>query len=214
LKNASIAVTGIWQADDDGVLNPANIELVPGSIIPKAVGSQGLQPLNMPGQFDVSQLMLDGLQSRIRHALLTDRLTPIDGPRMTATEVLERSNEMSLLLGATYGRLQTELLTPLIKRAYSVLRRRGEIPDLALDGRTVTIDYRSPLAKAQGQRNVQNTLSWITSVLGMGAEAAAAVDLAEAARFLGESLSVPSHLIRAKTPIEATMKTLAEVENV
>ena len=28
LKNASIAVAGIWQADDDGVLNPANIKLV------------------------------------------------------------------------------------------------------------------------------------------------------------------------------------------
>lgn len=44
LKNASIAVTGIWQADDDGVLNPANIKLVPGAIIPKAVGSSGLTP--------------------------------------------------------------------------------------------------------------------------------------------------------------------------
>jgi hypothetical protein len=165
LKNASIAVTGIWQADDDGVLNPANIELVPGSIIPKAVGSQGLQPLQMPGRFDISQLMLDNLQARVRHALLTDRLTPVTGPRMTATEILERSNEMSMLLGATYGRLQSELLTPLIKRAYSILRRRGEVPDIALDGRIVTIDYRSPLARAQGQRNVQNTLSWITSVL-------------------------------------------------
>ena len=36
LKNASISVTGIWQADDDGVLNPANIQLVPGSIIPES----------------------------------------------------------------------------------------------------------------------------------------------------------------------------------
>ena len=54
LKNASISVTGIWQADDDGVLNPANIQLVPGSIIPKAVGSAGLTPLQAPGRFDVS----------------------------------------------------------------------------------------------------------------------------------------------------------------
>ncbi len=45
LKNASISVTGIWQADDDGVLNPSNIELKPGTIIPKAVGSKGLSPL-------------------------------------------------------------------------------------------------------------------------------------------------------------------------
>jgi hypothetical protein len=57
LKNASIAVTGIWQADDDGVLNPANIKLTPGTIIPKAVGSAGLTPLEAPGRFDVSQLI-------------------------------------------------------------------------------------------------------------------------------------------------------------
>lgn len=35
LKNASIAVSGIWQADDDGVLNPATIRLVPGAINPR-----------------------------------------------------------------------------------------------------------------------------------------------------------------------------------
>jgi len=200
LKNASIAVTGIWQADDDGILNPANIELAPGSIIPKAVGSRGLQPLDMPGRFDVSELMLDSLRGRIRHALLVDKLGPISGLQMTATEVIERSSEMSLLLGATYSRLQTELLTPLIKRAFSILKRRGEVPDIALDGRLVMVDYRSPLARSQGQKNIQNTLSWINSVLAMGPEASQAIDLARAARFLGDALGVPSDLIRNELP--------------
>ena len=113
LKNASIAVTGIWQVDDDGVINPANIKLVPGTIIPKAVGSAGLTPLEAPGRFDVSELVLDQVRARIRRALLVDQLGQVDGPRMTATEVLERAAEMARLLGATYGRLQSELLTPL-----------------------------------------------------------------------------------------------------
>jgi hypothetical protein len=94
LKNASIAVTGIWQAEDDGVLNPANIKLVPGSIIPKAVGSAGLTPLEAPGKFDVSQLVLEDLRARIRHALMADALAQVDAPRMTATEVLERSADV------------------------------------------------------------------------------------------------------------------------
>lgn len=196
LKNASIAVTGIWQADDDGVLNIANIDLVPGAIIPKAVGSDGLRPLQMPGQFDVSQLILENLQSRIRHALLTDKLGQLGSARMSATEVLERSAEMALLLGATYGRLQSELLTPLIQRAFSIMRRRGEIPDIALDGRYVTLDYRSPLARAQGQRSIQNTLSWMNAVSGMGAEAAGVIDYTRAAKYLGDVLGVPSDLIR------------------
>ena len=65
---------------------------------------------------------------------------------MTATEVLERASEMARILGATYGRLQSELLTPLIVRAVSILRRRGDIPDVRVDGRVVGLQYRAPLA--------------------------------------------------------------------
>ncbi len=209
LKNASIAISGIWQADDDGVLNPANIELTPGAIIPKAVGSKGLTPLEMPARFDVSQLVLDDLRGRIRHAMLIDRLPQIGSRQMTATEILERSSEMSLIMGATYGRLQSELLTPLIQRAFDILRRRGEVPDIAIDGRHVEIDYRSPLARSQSQNSVQNTLSWISTVLGMGAEAASTVNTIQASKYLGEALGVPSDLIR--TPPELDLETLTDV---
>jgi len=196
LKNASISVTGIWQADDDGVLNPANIQLVPGSIIPKAVGSAGLTPLQAPGRFDVSSLMLDDLRGRIRHALLVDRLGAIGSREMTATEVLERSAEMTRLLGATYGRLQAELLTPLLTRAIAILRRRGEIPDVTLDGRVTDLQYKSPLARLQAQQDVHNTLLWLESTARMGTEALAAVDLPATARWLGDRLGVPGQLIR------------------
>ncbi len=196
LKNASIAVSGVWQADDDGVINLANIDLTPGTIIPKAVGSKGMTPLEMPSNFDVSQIVLDDLRSRIRHALMVDRLGAIGQRQMTATEVLERSSEMAMLLGATYGRLQSELLTPLIQRAYNILRRRGEVPDIDIDGRLVTLDYRSPLALGQKQSTIQNTLYWMNSALAMGPEAAQAVNLSEAVRHLGKALGVPSDLIR------------------
>lgn len=212
LKNASIAISGIWQADDDGVLNPANIELIPGAIIPKAVGSKGLTPLDMPGRFDVSQLVLEDLRARIRHALLVDRLPQIEARSMTATEVLERSGEMSLLLGASYGRLQSELLTPLIIRAYEILRRRGEVPDIQIDGRMVEIDYRSPLARTQGQKHVQNTLSWINSVLAMGPEAAQTINLPQAATFLAEALGVPSDLVNAAPALPAESVNQGEGE--
>ncbi|MDX6748792.1 portal protein [Geminicoccaceae bacterium 1502E] len=196
LKNASIAVTGIWLADDDGVLNPANIRLVPGSIIPKAVGSAGLTPLQAPGRFDVSELVLDDLRGRIRHTLLADRLGPVSGPRMTATEVLERSAQTARLLGAVYGRLQAELLLPLVQRALGVLARRGDIPPIRVDGRTVEIDYRSPLARAQAREDVQNTLLWLDWVAKLGPEAAGTLDSRAAALWLGRTLGVPGELMR------------------
>lgn len=168
LKNASIAVTGIWQAEDDGVLNPANIQLVPGAIIPKAVGSAGLKPLEMPARFDVSQLVLSDLRARIRHALLVDRFAALDDPRMTATEVMERSAEMTRLLSATYGRLQAELLSPLLHHLYAILRGRGVIADIALDGHHVMLTHNSPLARAGAQQGVRPILSWLAALRDLG----------------------------------------------
>jgi hypothetical protein len=213
LKNASIAVTGIWLADDDGVLNPANIKLVPGSIIPKAVGSSGLTPLQAPGRFDVSNLVLDDLRARIRHTLLIDRLGPVGGAQMTATEVIARASEMTRLLGATYGRLQAELLTPLLTRAIAILRRRGEIPDIALDGRTVDLQYKSPLARSQARQDVQETMLWLETTAQMGAQATGVVDQPATARWLGDRLGVPGHLMRdADTPVLLAEAALAALE--
>lgn len=195
LKNASIAVTGIWLADDDGVLNPSNIRLVPGSIIPKAVGSAGLTPLQAPGRFDVSQLVLDDLRGRIRHTLLTDRLGPVASRAMTATEVLERSTEMTRLLGAIFGRLHAELLNPLLQRAAAILKRRGELPGLALDGRTVEIQSRAPLARIQAREDVRNVLMWLDSIARLGPAATQFVDVAATARWLGVNLGVPDELV-------------------
>jgi hypothetical protein len=195
LKNASISVTGIWQAEDDGVLNTANIELVPGAIIPKAVGSKGLTPLEMPARFDVSQLVLQDLRNRIRHALLVDRLPQIsNGRKITATEITTRSDEMTMLLGATFGRLQVELLNPIIQKAYSILRHRGAIPDLPLDGRIVSIDHRSPLARSQSSRNVQNALGWVQAAHSLGPEISEKIDRSALMAYLTEMLGVPEFL--------------------
>jgi len=113
---------------------------------------------------------------------------------MSATEVLERAAEMSRILGATYGRLQSELLTPLLMRAIAILARRGEIPPLAIDGRGVALEYKSPLARNQARMDAQQTLLWLGAVRDLGPEALAAVDHAEAARWLGRAFGVPGEL--------------------
>jgi hypothetical protein len=201
LKNASIAVTGIWQAEDDGVLNPDTVKLVPGAIIPKAPGSAGLTPLAAPGNFDVSQLVLQDLRARIRTALLADRIGPLQAAPMTATEVLERGAQASRLLGATYGRLQAELLTPLVTRCLAILRRRGEIPPLRLDGSDVALRYESPLARLQGRADAANTLLFLQAVGALGGAAAAQLDAAAATRWLAKTLGAPAEVLVPTNPI-------------
>ena len=129
---------------------------------------------------------------------------------MTATEVLERSGEMARLLGAMFGRLQSELLTPLLNRAVAILRRRGELPDLVLDGRVADVHARSPLARGQSREDVQNVLMWLEAVGKMGPAGAAVLDLEGTARWLAEALGVPDELVLGAPPLPG-LAELAEL---
>ena len=178
LKNASIAVSGIWQAEDDGVINLDNIKLSPGTIIPKAVGSAGLSPLQTSCDFDVSQLVLNDLRNNIKKCLLADNILAMqNNNKMTATEINERVFEMDKVLGATFGRLQFELLNPIIKRAVQILKRRGEIDDIAIDGFNVSVSYSSPIAKAEKKREIDY------------------VDKKAVVKLLNDLLGIPDNLI-------------------
>ena len=146
LKNATIAVSGIWQADDDGVINLSNINLTPGAIIPKAVGSSGLTPLSSGADFDVSQIVLRDLRDRIRHTLLADRLGLLSDKEMTATEILARNSDMVRILGATYGRLLHEFIKPMCERGLQILSRRGLIEQISLHS-DAELKYVAPIAQ-------------------------------------------------------------------
>ena len=153
LKNATIAVSGIWQADDDGVINLNNINLTPGAIIPKAVGSSGLTPLSSGADFDVSQIILKDLRERIRHALLADRLGLLSEKEMTATEIMARNADMMRILGATYGRLLHEFIRPLTDRGLQILSRRGVIAPIVLNS-DAELKYIAPIAQMAVAENL------------------------------------------------------------
>ena len=153
LKNATIAVSGIWQADDDGVINLNNINLTPGASIPKAVGSSGLTPLTSAANFDVSQIILKDLRERIRHTLLADRLGLLSEKEMTATEIMARYADMMGILGATYGRLLHEFIRPLCDRGLQILSTRGLIEPIKLNS-DAELKYIAPIAQMTAMESV------------------------------------------------------------
>ena len=98
-------------------------------------------------------------------------------------------------------------------RAVAILRRRGEIPDLALDGRTVDLQYKSPLARTQARQDVRETLMWLEATAQIGPQAAGVVDQPATARWLGDRLGVPGHLMRDVTaPVLLAETALAALE--
>lgn len=192
LKNASIAVAGIWQADDDGVINPATIQLKPGAIIPKALGSAGLTPLKPPGRFDLSQLLLDSLHQRIRRSLLVDRMTSIPSQQQTATEVLERAKDISHVLGATYGRLFSECLSPLIHRINLLLAKKGVFPKLPIDGKKIAVKFLSPLNSANQGRAIAPVVNYLRTMSSIHPRFIDSLSIADINIWIAKNLDLPS----------------------
>lgn len=198
LQNATIAISGVWQAEDDGVINFNNIDLSPGSIIPKAIGSQGLSPLQTGANFNVSQLVLSDLRNNIKKAFYTDVLSkPEEGKQMTATEVSARTMELYQTLTAVFSRLQTELLTPLIERAVSILKRRGEIANLIIDGNIVSLKYKSPIMNINNDKEIANIHKFISSLSMLGeGEISNIIDTQKLVNHLANITSLPKELLK------------------
>ncbi|MDR1826095.1 MAG: head-tail connector protein [Rickettsiales bacterium] len=193
LKNAAIAVAGIWQADDDGVINLSNITLTPGAIIPKAVGSSGLVPLKSGADFDVSEIILGDLRTRIKHAMLADRISVLNDKEMTATEVMARNTDMMRILGATYGRIMNELIRPLVGRGLGILSRRGTIRKTSLrtDAR---LRYTAPISQLAAAEKLNDILAFVNTAAAAGFEDV--INRPALAAYLANAMHVPTEIMK------------------
>ena len=141
---------------DDGFMLP--IRTVPGGLNFYRSGTRDrLEPLNIGANNPLGLNMEEQRRQAIRAAFYVDQLILGQGPQMTATEVVQRTEEKMRLLGPVLGRLQAELLQPLIDRVYNLLARQKafEVAPEILTDQAIDIEYVSPLAKAQRQGDIQ-----------------------------------------------------------
>ena len=199
LKNASLAVSGVYTAADDGVLNPNTVRIVPGAIIPVARngGPQGpaLQALPRSGDFNVTQLVINDLVQNIKRILLDESLPPENMSARSATEIVERMKELSQNLGSAFGRLINETMIPLVAKILQVMDKRGLIDlPLQVNGLEVKVSSVSPLANAQAMDEVNSALQFAQLAQQMGPEGAVAIKYGEMVDYLGDKLGVPAAL--------------------
>jgi hypothetical protein len=218
LENAQMSISGIYQMEDDGVINPDTIRLVPGTIIPKAMGSQGLQPINAAGRFDVAQLILSDMRLNIKRALYNDMLGNPDKTPATATEVAERMADLSRRIGSAFGRLQAELVQPVLQRVIYILKKQGRIEVPVINGREVKVRSVSPLAQAQANQDISNVARYLQLVGGtFGPEMLQMlIDSEKSAIYLAKKFGVPESLIRdeeQRKQIAAIAQQLAQQQS-
>ena len=198
LENAQMAISGIYQMDDDGIINPDTINLVPGTIIPKSPTSGGLQPVQAAGRFDVADIVLSDMRLNIKRALYNDMLGNPDRTPASATEVAERMADLSRRIGSAFGRLQAELVQPVLQRVIHILKKQGRIELPTVNGREVKIRSTSPLAQAQSNQDITSVsrfLELINAYFGPDMTNLL-IDSEETSVFLAKKFGVPEVLIR------------------
>ena len=197
LKNASLAVAGVYTAADDGVLNPQTVKLLPGAIIAVARngGPQGesLKPLPRSGDFNVSQIVINDLRQNIKRVLLDESLPPDNMSARSATEIVERMKELAQNLGSAFGRLINETMVPLTAKILEVMDERGLIDlPLRINGLEVKVTPVAPLAQAQAMEEVNAIMQYAQIVQAFGSDGAVALKNEMVVDYIGDKLGVPA----------------------
>ena len=200
LENAEMAIAGMWQMDDDGVINPNTIKLVPGTLIPRAPDSRGLEPLESPSRFDIAELMLEKLRSQIRRTMFNMDFgnESAKTPR-SATEISERASNQAGRISSPFARLMVEYIEPLVDRVLYILKDRNLVKIPRIDGTNLQVVSRSPLARQQRLEEVYN-LTQLAGIAGQIWPGMAPAFLREQPTidYLASRLEIPAALVSSE----------------
>jgi hypothetical protein len=206
------------QMPDDGFVLP--IITTPGGInYYRPGGNDKIEPIFNDTRIDFGYEAMKEKRTRIREAFFVDQLMLQQGPQMTATEVLQRTEEKMRLLGPMLGRQQSEFLRPLIDRVFNIMMRRGiikkdEIPQV-LRGRKIDVKYSSMIAKSQrlqdGQ-NIMRTLQAATPFINLDASVADNINGDAALRVLGEVYGLPQQILRNEDDVKHIREQRAQAQ--
>ena len=197
---------------DDGFLLP--VRTVPGGLNFYRSGTRDrIEPLNIGANNPLGLNMEEQRRDSIRAVFYVNQLMMQDGPQMTATEVIQRNEEKMRLLGPVLGRLQSELLKPLIDRVFAILLRNDMLPPAPefLSGRDIEIEYVSPLAKAQKSSELQSIMRAI-EILGSMQNIAPVFDYVNfdnLVKHLADIVGMPQKLLKSQNQVNAEREQAA-----
>jgi hypothetical protein len=181
----------------------------------------GIKEFVSRGNVAVTEMGLEKLRANIRNYFFNDQLNFPDpqATPMTATEAQIRYELMQRLLGPTLGRLQSDMLDPIIQRTFNLLARAGEfgdIPDILLqENPDMDVEYLGALARAQRIDQAQAVERWAMSLGNLSQVMPGVLDVPndeKIARELGLLLNVDPSLMRSGEEVKAERDKRAQQE--
>lgn len=175
-------------------------------------GTELVRPLSIGANLPITLEMVNQTRESINQAFLVTLFQIlVETPQMTATEAMLRAQEKGALLAPVMGRLQSELLGPLVQAELDILAGGGALPDMpreleALEDVVADIDYTSPLARAQKSDEGVAILRLLEDAAAVGQFDPSAVKMIkgpETLRRLAEIRGAPAGLLRSPEDMEA-----------
>lgn len=213
---AAMQASPAYMAYTNSIINPYNFKIEPNQIIPvNPTGSDSwpIAPLPHGGDLNFTALVVNDLRAQINEIMMTQPLLPIfDAPDRTATEVTVTQNTIRENASAAYNRIQRELFDPIVKRVLYILRKKGFVGDVVVDGKTVAITYATPLAQSIEQGDLERFMQFyqaISSIFGPEVSMSL-VDSPKLPRWIGEKLNSKLDLIKDEREILTMLQQMQE----
>lgn len=201
---------------DDGFMLP--IRTVPGGLNFYRSGTRDrVEPLQIGANNPLGLQMEEQRRQAIRSAFYVDQLILSQNQTMTATEVIQRTEEKMRLLGPVLGRLQAEYLQPLINRCYNILLRDKKLPPAPdfMTGLDIDIEYVSPIAKAQRSGDIQmivRMLEMMQPLTALDPTIMDWIDMDGLAKHAIKVLGIPASIMRGADEVELARQERAAAQ--
>lgn len=132
---------------------------------------------------------------------------------MTATEVIARQEEKMLQLGPVLQRMHSELLDPLLERAFTIIQKKGMFPNPPdqLVGQNLTVEYLSILSQAQKLTNVkglERLAAFTTQLAAVNPEAAMNLDVSEIISKYASAVGVDPNVLKDQEEVQQMIQQM------
>ena len=205
LKAAAKQIDPPLLVPDDSMLAP--VRMTPGSLNYYRSGSRDrIEPLNIGQNTTLTLNAENARREAIARMFHVDQLQIQSNRTMTATEVLQRNEEKMRILGPVMGRIQSELLEPMINRVFSIMLRNRlfrEAPEI-LANQEIDIEYVSPMALAQKGQELQNIMRGL-EIFGSISQMAPVQDYLDEnglVKQLVKTLGLPARMIKSDKEVQ------------
>jgi len=204
LKAAAKQIDPPLLVPDDSMLAP--VRMTPGSLNYYRSGSRDrIEPLNIGQNTAMTLNAENARREAIARMFHVDQLQIQSNRTMTATEVLQRNEEKMRMLAPVLGRLQGEMLQPLITRCFNIMLKMNmfPVPPESLQGQTIDIEYTSPLARSQRTGDI-TAASRMLEMLAPLSQMAPVFDYLDVDKFVKhtqEVLGVPAKIMKSEAEV-------------